>query len=92
MERREALRGAHKNEPENPDFMVQLGEFLRQDNKASEAITILEQATELAPKDANAWTNLGVSFQQEKRIADAKIAYEKALALNPKSAATKTTF
>ena len=83
----EALRSAHKNEPENPDFMVQLGEFLRQDNKASEAITILEQATELAPKDANAWTNLGVAFQQEKRIADAKIAYEKALALNPKSAA-----
>jgi len=83
----EALRRAHKNEPENPDFMVQLGEFLRQDNKASEAITILEKATELAPKDANAWTNLGVVFQQEKRMADAKIAYEKALALNPKSAA-----
>ena len=83
----EALKSVHKNEPENPDFMVQLGEFLRQDNKASEAITILEQATELAPKDANAWTNLGVVFQQEKRIADAKIAYEKALALNPKSAA-----
>jgi tetratricopeptide (TPR) repeat protein len=48
----EALRSAHKNEPENTAFMVQLGEFLRQDNKASEAITILEQATELAPKDA----------------------------------------
>ncbi len=66
--------------------MVQLGEFLRQDNKASEAITILKQATELSPKDVNAWTNLGVAFQQEKRIADAKVAYEKALALNPKSA------
>ena len=83
----EALRRAHKNEPENPDFMIQLGEFLRQDNKVSEAITILERATELAPKDSTAWTNLGVAFQQEKRIADAKIAYEKALALNPKSAA-----
>ena len=81
------LRSAHKNEPENPDFMVQLGEFLRQDNKASEAITILYQATKLAPKNAKAWTNLGVAFQQEKRIADAKIAYEKALALNPKLAA-----
>ena len=33
----EALRNAHKNEPENPDFMTQLGEFLRQDNKANEA-------------------------------------------------------
>ncbi|MDA9314431.1 tetratricopeptide repeat protein [Alphaproteobacteria bacterium] len=83
----EALRRAHKNEPDNPNFMIQLGEFLRQDNKASEAITILEQATELAPKDANAWTNLGVAFQQEKRITDAKIAYETALTLNPKSAA-----
>ena len=82
----ETLRSAHKNEPENPDFMVQLGEFLRQDNKLSEAIIILEQATELVPKDAKAWTNLGVAFQQEKRIVDAKIAYEKALALNPKSA------
>ena len=83
----EALRSAHKNEPENPDFIVQLGEFLRQDNKVSEAITILEKAIELAPKDAKAWTNLGVAFQQGKRIADAKIAFEKALALNPKSAA-----
>ena len=83
----EALRSAHKNEPENPDFMVQLGEFLRQDNKASEAINFLEKATELAPKDAKAWTNLGVAFQQEKKIADAKTAYEKVLDLNPKSAA-----
>ena len=82
----EALRSAHKNEPENPVFMIQLGEFLRQDNKVSEAINILEQATTLAPEDANAWTNLGVALQQEKRLADAKIAYEKALALNPKSA------
>ena len=83
----EALRNAHKNEPNNLAFMVQLGEFLRQGNEVSEAINILEKATELAPEDANAWTNLGVAFQQEKRITDAKIAYEKALALNPKSAA-----
>ena len=83
----EALRNAHKNEPNNLAFMVQLGDFLRQGNEVSEAINILEKATELAPEDANAWTNLGVAFQQEKRITDAKIAYEKALALNPKSAA-----
>ena len=83
----EALRNAHKNEPNNLAFMVQLGEFLRQGNEVSEAINILEKATELAPEDANAWANLGVAFQQEKRITDAKIAYEKALALNPKSAA-----
>jgi len=83
----EALRRAHKNEPDNPDFIIKLGEFLRQDDKASEAITILEQATELAPKDANVWTNLGAAFQQEKRIAAAKRAYKKALALNPKSSA-----
>ena len=83
----EALRNAHKNEPNNLAFMVQLGEFLRQGNEVSEAINILEKATELAPEDANAWANLGVAFQQEKRITDAKKAYEKALALNPKSAA-----
>ena len=82
----EALRNAHKNEPKNPAFMIQLGELLRQDNKGIEAINILEKATELAPKDANAWTNLGVSYQQENRIADTKIAYGKALAINPKSA------
>tara|TARA_A100001015_G_C15036746_1_gene736775 strand:- start:232 stop:2748 length:2517 start_codon:yes stop_codon:yes gene_type:complete len=83
----EALRSAHKNEPENPDFLVQLGEYLRQDDKTSEAINVLEQATELAPEDASAWTNLGVAFQQGGEEARAKIAYEKALALNPKSAA-----
>ena len=82
-----ALKNAHKNEPQNPDFMVKLGEYLRQANKPSEAITFLRQATKLSPKNANAWTNLGVTFQQEKRVEDAKIAYEKALTLNPKSAA-----
>ena len=46
----EALRRAHENEPENPVFMTQLGEFLRQDNKADEVITILAKATELAQK------------------------------------------
>ena len=61
----EALRRAHKNEPENTAFLIQLGELLRQDNKASEAITILEQATELAPKDAKAWTNLGVASNKK---------------------------
>ena len=82
-----ALRSAHKNEPENPAIMVQLGELLLKDNKASEAATILEHATELAPKDANAWTNLGVALQNETKVADAKMAYKKALALNPESAA-----
>ena len=68
----EALRNAHKNEPENPDFMTQLGEFLRQDNKANEAITLLERATELAPRDVNAWINLGVALQQEKENSRCK--------------------
>ena len=45
----EALRNAHKNEPNNLAFMVQLGDFLRQGNEVSEAINILEKATELAP-------------------------------------------
>ncbi len=73
----ESLRNAHKNEPENPDFMIQLGEFLRQDNKANEAIAILERATELAPRDANAWTSLGIVLQQEEKIVNEKIMYKK---------------
>ena len=64
--------------------MIQLGKFLRQDRKEASIIDILEQATELAPKDTEAWTNLGVAFQQDKRIVDAKKAYETALTLNPK--------
>ena len=40
--------------------MTQPGRILRQDNKANEAITLLERATELAPRDVNAWINLGV--------------------------------
>ena len=83
----EALHNAHKNEPRNPDLMIQLGELLRQDNKTNEAINILKRATELAPENANAWTNLGVVFQGEKRTTEAKVAYERALALNPSSAA-----
>ena len=45
-----ALRSAHKNEPENAAFMIQLGEFLRQDNKVSEAINILEKPQSLLQK------------------------------------------
>ena len=50
----EALRIPLITEPQNTAFMTLLGEFMRQDNKTDEAITILEQATELAPKDINA--------------------------------------
>ena len=80
----ETMRTAHKNESENIDFLIQLGHFLRLDNKISEAISFFEKATELAPKEVTAWTNLGLSFQQEKNLEDAKIAYEKAIHLNPK--------
>ena len=77
----EAMRHALENDPNNAAYMTALGEFLRQDDKASEAISILKQATELARKMPMR-ANLGVVFQQEKNT-DAKIAYEKALALNP---------
>jgi hypothetical protein len=66
--------------------MIDLGELLSQENKAGEAIAILENATELAPGNDNAWINLGVAFQQNKKNENAKTAYEKALAINPNSA------
>ena len=46
--------------------MIQLGETLRLNNRASEAIPIFEMATEISPKDANVWANLGVAFHQDK--------------------------
>ena len=80
----EALRSAHKNEPDNLGLMIQLGKFLRQDNRVRRLLISWSRPTELAPKDTEAWTNLGVAFQQDKRIVDAKKAYETALTLNPK--------
>jgi predicted O-linked N-acetylglucosamine transferase (SPINDLY family) len=67
--------------------MIDLGEFFRQDNQVEKAISILEEATKLAPQNANAWTNLGTALQQDGEIVGAKLAYQKALAINPKSAA-----
>ena len=46
----EAQKKAHENDPTNVDYMVSLGEFLRQDEKIEEAITILSAATKLNPK------------------------------------------
>ena len=71
-----AMSRAHKDEPENTAFMIQLAELLRQDDKPSEAIVILEKATEFAPKHAGVWINLGLVFQEE-RISDAKESLRK---------------
>jgi cytochrome c-type biogenesis protein CcmH/NrfG len=45
----------------------------------------LEQATRLAPKNAQAWINLGDSLMDAQRFGEAVDAYAKALALDPKN-------
>ena len=64
----EAQKKAHENDPTNVDYMVSLGEFLRQDEKIEEAITILSAATKLNPENANAHNNLGILLQGQGKF------------------------
>ncbi|MDC0222216.1 tetratricopeptide repeat protein [Gammaproteobacteria bacterium] len=80
-----AMEKAQELEPEDINYMANLGGVLREAKRISEAISILERAAELDPKNISIWTNLGATFQQDENISKAKAAYGKALAINPKS-------
>ena len=59
--------------------------FLAQDldRYTDRAITCLEKATWLAPKDENSYINLGVAYSRKGRIRDAVTSLKRALRLNP---------
>ena len=67
--------------PPGPHALLQ-GERLVHDGKYVQAVEKLKLATELLPKNAQAWNYLGLACHGAGQPSNAIIAYRKALALN----------
>ena len=67
--------------PPGPRALLQ-GERLIRDGKYAPAVEKLKLATELLPKNAQAWNHLGLAYHGAGQASNAVIAYGKALSLN----------
>ena len=75
-----SLAQAH---PELPGPHANLGLIQRQAGKLPEAVSALETAVKLSPRQPVYWNQLGVTYRQAGQFAKAREAYEKALGLDP---------
>ena len=75
-----SLAQAH---PELPGPHANLGLIQRQAGKLPEAVTELETAVKLSPRQPVYWNQLGVTYRQAGQFAKAREAYEKAIGLDP---------
>jgi tetratricopeptide (TPR) repeat protein len=78
----EVLRGMLKEDPENDSAMEQLTQLLLDENKAEEAIQLLESTTARTPS-ATLYDLLGDAYTQTKDYTKAEQAYQKAVELDP---------
>eukprot|EP00941_MAST-03F_sp_MAST-3F-sp1_P001582 g1582.t1 len=62
---------------------VNLGIILKNTGQIQEAVEKLKTATELSPKNYNAWANYGVVLSQRGDAVEAVAAYQKALKIRP---------
>ncbi|MBW8732899.1 MAG: pilus assembly protein TadD [Asticcacaulis sp.] len=76
--------------PKNVDALLAAARAHIADNNAFYAVDPLKSATELRPKDWQAWSLLGVAYQQIKRPDDAQGAWAAALKLSPDNPAILT--
>ncbi len=76
--------------PKNPDALLAAARAHIADNNAFYAVDPLKSATELRPRDWQAWSLLGVAYQQIKRPDDAQGAWAAALKLSPDNPAVLT--
>jgi tetratricopeptide (TPR) repeat protein len=74
--------------PPGPRALLK-GERLIGEGKYEAAITKLEEATRLLPREAQAWNHLGLAYHGARRFADAIRAYQQALALDHNLAAAQ---
>ncbi|MCI0748430.1 MAG: tetratricopeptide repeat protein [Verrucomicrobia subdivision 3 bacterium] len=58
------------------------GERLIKERRFTEAIAPLQRATQLLPKNAQAWNHLGLAYQASGQAVQAQSAYRRALALD----------
>ncbi len=64
--------------------LIQIGYFYVSIESPSDAIRVLERATELAPSDHRAFNSLGTAYIINLRLDDAANAFQKAIDLEPK--------
>ncbi|ESQ75701.1 tetratricopeptide repeat protein [Asticcacaulis sp. AC402] len=69
--------------PDNVDALLAAGRAHIGGNDAFQGIASLQHATELKPKDWQAWSLLGVAYDHVRRPADAQGAWTTALQLSP---------
>lgn len=62
---------------------VDFGIVVAQRGLWKEAVFRWQQAVELDPTYAQAWSNLGIGYEQLGRFDDARKAYERALEIDP---------
>lgn len=68
----------------NETMLGSLGFSLIEEGRASEAIPLLKQATELNARSVTAWGNLGNAFRDVGKLEPAAACYGRVLALDPK--------
>lgn len=78
----EVLRGMLKEDPENDAAMEQLTQLLLDENKAEEAIQLLESTTARTPSPT-LYDLLGDAYTQTKDYVKAEKAYRQAVELDP---------
>jgi Flp pilus assembly protein TadD len=81
----EQLRHQLRENPTSRHF-YQLGELLRKEKQAEEAVKILEAGLEHHPRYVSAWVSLGRSHLDIQQLDAAEEAFNKALSFDPENA------
>jgi tetratricopeptide (TPR) repeat protein len=78
-----AYKALAQANPELGGPHANLGVIYRQAGKVNEAVSELEQAVKLSPRQPIYLNQLGVAYRQQGQFAKARDAYQRALALDP---------
>lgn len=79
----DALARALTQDPNHPDALVAMGILARRTDRVDEAVTLLERALELRPKDARVLNNLGVAEASRGRWKVAERRWASARSADP---------
>jgi predicted TPR repeat methyltransferase len=70
--------------PNQPDFHNNLGNILKENDRAEEALPAYQRCLELDPKHANAHNNIGIILKEKGQLEAALECFETAVRLEPK--------
>ena len=78
-------RSAVATNPDDPSLLIDLGATLMRVGQLEEAVGVLEEATELAPRNPRATFTLGLAAAERQDVAASRRAFNRFLALAPSS-------